>query len=279
MTATIVPYNDQIGNAIRNVLFIFTFGTPLPVSAVMELSKGSIHDDLKALLPKVAQQKSQKMTIVEGKSLATEEKLVGCKFERFNERGEISLGLSVEPSKMSIVCGEYTRWEAVRTSISEVLHKLSAWLITHEVRTSAFTLQYLDEFRVYFADNGNRTLVDLFALDSPYLVRNFCELEHEFHSHHGFFTQPDFGIEGRLLNNVNIGVNCSPDRESSIVQIQTIHRYDASAVLEIVDQEGDLSPLLAGAYEYMHQVNKTVMRKLLTDQAQKIIKLDSGRTV
>ncbi|MDH0619159.1 TIGR04255 family protein [Pseudomonas fulva] len=279
MTATIVPYNDQIGNAIRNVLFIFTFGTPLPVSAVMELSKGSIHDDLKALLPKVAQQKSQKMTIVEGKSLATEEKLVGCKFERFNERGEISLGLSVEPSKISIVCGEYTRWEAVRTSISEVLQKLSAWLITHEVRTSAFTLQYLDEFRVYFAENDKRTLVDLFALDSPYLVRNFSELEHEFHSHHGFFTQPDFGIQGRLLNNVNIGVNCSPDRESSIVQIQTIHRYDASAVLEIVSQDGDLSPLLVGAYEYMHQENKKVMRTLLTEQAQQIIKLDSGRTV
>lgn len=277
MTATIVPYNDQIGNAIRNVLFIFTFGTPLPVSAVMELSKGAIHDDLKGLLPKIAQQKSQKMTIVEGKSLATEETLVGCKFERFNERGEISLGLSVETSKISIVCGEYTRWDAVRASISEVLHKMSSWLIKHDVMTSAFTLQYLDEFRVYFADTANRTLVDLFALDSPYLVQNFSHLEQEFHSHHGFFKQPEFRIEGRLLNNVNIGVNCSPDRESSIVQIQTIHRYDTSAVLEVVDRDGGLSPLLADAYEYLHQENKQVMRALLTGPVQKLIKLDSGR--
>lgn len=277
MTATIVPYNDQIGNAIRNVLFIFTFGTPLSASAVMELTKGAIHDDLKGLLPKVAQQKSQKMTMVEGKSLATEETLVGCKFERFNERGEIALGLNVEPSKISIVCGEYTRWDAVRTSISEVLHKLSGWLMTHDVRISAFTLQYLDEFRVYFADDANRALIDLFALDSPYLVRNFSHLEQEFHSHHGFFTEPEFKIEGRLLNNVNIAVNCPPDRESSIVQIQTIHRYDTNAVLELVGQDGGLSPLLVEAYEYLHQENKKVMRALLTGPVQQLIKLDSGR--
>lgn len=278
MTATIVPYNDQIGNAIRNVLFIFTFGTPLSASAVMELQKGDAHDDLKRLLPKIGYQKSQKMTIVEGKSLSTEETLVGCKFERFNELGEIALGLSVETSKISVVCGEYTRWDAVRSTVGEVLQKLADWLTKHDARISTFTLQYLDEFKVVFEEGARRTLVDLFVVDSPYLVRNFAELEQEFHSHHGFFTKPELQIEGRLLNNVNIGVNCSLDRESSIVQIQTIHRYDADAVLELVDRDEGLSPLLTDAFEYLHQENKRILRALLTDSVKELIKLDSGRT-
>lgn len=278
MTATIVPYNDEIGNAIRNVLFIFQFATPVSAKSVLDLRKGDIHQRLKEILPKADLQRQQTMVVGEGGAVTTEDAVVGCKFEQYGKRGDIALGLSVLPAQISIVCGEYTRWEAVRTSVEEVLQLISPWLREHEVEVSTFTLQYLDEFKVTFEEGDHMTLVDLFSVDSPFLVRNFADLDQEFHSQHGYFTKPDFNIEGRLLNNINVGVNRSPDGESTIVQIQMIHRYDAKAVLELVDSKGVLSPLLAGAYEYLHQENKRVLRSLLTESAKELIKLDTPRT-
>lgn len=278
MTAKIEPYNDAIGNSIRNVLFIFQLASPVPAEAVFELRRGEIHDRLKAKLPKASLHKQQNMVVVEGGSLATEESVTGYKFERFGHRGDISLGLNVLSSQISIVCGEYTRWDAIRDSVEDVLKTLSAWIHQHEIKVNGFTLQYLDEFKVTFEEGGSRTLQDLFNVDSPYLVRNIAALDQEFHSHHGYFKNPEFGIEGRLLNNVNVGANRSIDGDSTTVQLQMIHRYDAKAVLELVDNEGGLSPLLAGAFEYLHQENKQILGSLLTESVKELIKLDSRRT-
>ncbi|MNT74502.1 hypothetical protein D3C72_2133270 [compost metagenome] len=57
-----------------------------------------------------------------------------------------------------------------------------------------------------------------------------------------------------------------------------IHRYDAKAVLELVDTDGGLSSLLAGAFEYLHQENKQIIGSLLTEPVKELIKLDSRRT-
>lgn len=278
MTAKIVPYNDEIGNAIRNVLFIFNFASPVPAEAVFELQKGGVHERLKAMLPKTSFQKQQSMVVSEGgNSFTTQQNVVGCNYEKFSERGNISLGLSVQPNQISVVCGEYTRWEAIRTSVEAVLKACSEWLCKYDVKVGSFALQYLDEFKVTFGPRDERKLLDLLSVDSPYLVRNFADLDQEFHSHHGYFKNPDFEIEGRLLNNVNVGANLSGDGESTIVQIQMIHRYDAKAVLELVNIEGKLSPLLVGGFEYLHQENKQVIGSLLTEPVKEMIKLNSRR--
>ncbi|MBI6884297.1 hypothetical protein [Pseudomonas putida] len=275
MTAKILPYNAATGNAIRNVLFIFQYATPVPAKALEELKDGDLHNALKAKLPKIR-------FLTHGmkwgrESEADDSEIQSYIFERFNEKGEIAVGLNVQSDQVSVVCGEYTSWVNARESVYRTIQDLREWLQRYEVKVNTFTLQYLDEFKVVFGKEDAKVLTCLLSSDSSFLARNFVELEQEFHSHHGFFMQPEFQIEGRLLHNVNIGVTRREDE--TVVQIQTIHKYEArKSLLDLFNEDGGFSSLLFQAYEYLHQENKRIVGNILTAPVKEMIRFEAQRT-
>jgi uncharacterized protein (TIGR04255 family) len=274
MKAKIVPFNEERGHAVRNVLFVVEYVAPLPLHAFAEFQPGSaLHSALKKVLPKFGEQQ-QLIVNFPGDSNFINQSfpqpglLNGVTFEKIKPDGEAELGLNIQGNNLFIVCGDYTRWLDVVARVNSVIGIISAWLNQYVV-ISNFTLQYIDEFKVSFDDNIFRPLTDLFVTDAPYLVTNFKNLQQEFHSHHGFFSDPDFEIAGRLLTNVNVNVSAVKNYQN--VQIQTTHKYQSFAHLKLVEQTGELTQLMSRAYEYLHQENKKVLGSMLTDEVKNLI--------
>jgi len=277
MKAKIVPYNQERGNAIRNVLFVFELALPVAPHAMADFNNGAeLHEKLKTLLPKYSELQQVVMNLGPNgvaQQFQMPSLMNGCSFERFDNKGDIALGLNIQPGAITIACGDYNRWNSVHDSIVEILNIIAPWLLQNGVRTNNFVLQYVDEFSIDFQDNEDRSLCVLFDIDSPYIVRNFEKLQQEFHSHHGYFKEPEYKVSGRILNNINIGVNFVGSK--SVVQIQTAHKYQASAMLEIVDGNGVFSADLDGAFEYLHQENKQIIGELLTKEVKEMISFNS----
>lgn len=277
MKAKIVPYNQERGNAIRNVLFVFELVVPVAPHAMADFeSVTELHGKLKALLPKYSELQQVVMNLGPNgvaQQFQMPSLMNGCSFERFDNKGDIALGLNIQPGAITISCGDYNRWKSVHDSIVEILNLLAPWLLQNGVRTNNFVLQYVDEFSVSFQGGGDRSLCALFDVNSSYIVRNFENLQQEFHSHHGYFKDPEYKIAGRVLNNINIGVNFVGAK--SVVQIQTAHKYQANAMLDIVDKQGVFSADLDGAFEYLHQENKQIIGELLTEEVKEMISFNS----
>lgn len=281
MTTKIVPYNEDRGNAIRSVLFIFEFVEPLPAPAMADFELGgAMHVPLKEKLPKFAPQQQMVMTFGPNMVVGTQQfqmpaHMTACSFERFDRKGDVALGLNIQPNLLTIVCGDYTRWDQVHGQAVEILNILSPWLQQNAIRTNSFTLQYLDEFNVTFGSESDRCLVELLEPESPYIARNFASVQEEFHSHHGYFKTPDCKIAGRLLNNINVNANRSG--ADTVVQIQCVHKYNAASPISIIDHDGTFSKELGTGFEYLHQENKQIVGALLTGPVKAQIKFDSGR--
>lgn len=281
MTTKIVPYNEDRGNAIRSVLFIFEFVEALPPHVMADFEPGgSLHVSLKGKLPKFAPQQQMVMTFAPNMMAGTQQfqvpaHMTACTFERFDRKGDVALGLNIQPSLLTIACGDYTRWNQVHEQAIEILCILAPWLLHNGVKTHSFTLQYHDEFSVTFDNGGDRSLVELLNVDSPFITRNFATVQEEFHSHHGYFKKPECRIEGRLLNNINVNANFAG--AGTVVQIQCVHKYHAANPISVIDQDGAFSKDLDNAFEYLHQENKQIVGALLTEPVKKLINFDSGR--
>ena len=97
-----------------------------------------------------------------------------------------------------------------------------------------------------------------------------------FHSHHGFFSNPEHEIPGRLFTNVNINVAEFPEYLNA--QVQATHKYSASQHITIGDENG-FSTALKDAYEFLHQENKKVMRSLLTEPVKAMISFERAERI
>lgn len=280
MKATIVPYNEERGHAIRNVLFVFEYAQPIEPHVFADFQPGTaLHAQLKTILPKFGEQQQLVVNFPAGgnffnQSVPHPMMMSGVTFEKFKVDGEIALALNIQANSLSIICGEYSRWAQVLAEVSSVLGIISDWLSKH-VKASIFALQYLDEFKVTFEDGVFRPLVDLFDSASPYLTANFVNVAQEFHSHHGFFSDPTFDVPGRLLTNVNVNVTKVANFQN--VQIQATHKYYAQANLDITEEGRELSSLLKGVFEYLHQENKEIIGSMLSSEVKEAISFSSRR--
>ena len=280
MPAKIVPYSEQ--HAIRSVLFVFEFSRPVTSSALADLKQGTrLHDEIRKALPKVTEQ--HQLVVNLGPNgpgfssvAATPQELSGVSFEKVKPDGEPALGLNIQTGNLFLVCGDYKRWADTFSNVEEILRLVSLWLHEHKVEASNFTLQYLDEFKVQFDNNNFEPLIDLFNVESPYIASNFSNVNGAFHSHHGFFSNPEHEIPGRLLTNVNINVAEFPEYLNA--QVQATHKYSASQHITIGDENG-FSTALKDAYEFLHQENKKVMRSLLTEPVKAMISFERAERI
>lgn len=274
MPAKIIPFSDQ--HAIRNVLFVIEFSRPVTAVELSELKPGMpLHDALKGALPKVTEQQQVVINLGPGvpgfPNAAVPQELGGISFERMLPNGEPEIGLNIQAGSLSLICGKYSRWAEVLGKVEEILNLVSGWLGKHKVQASSFVLQYLDEFKVFFEGGQYGPLAELFKTTSPYITSNFANLDGAFHSHHGFFSSPDYEIPGRLLTNIN--VNVAELAGFLNAQVQTTHKYIAHEHIKIAGEDG-FSQTLKDAYEYLHQDNKKIMRSLLTEPVKAMISFD-----
>jgi uncharacterized protein (TIGR04255 family) len=276
MSAKIKPFSDK--HAIKSVLFILEFATPLQPSAFTDLRVGGkLHEQLKAELPRVAEQQQMTINLAAGVDqtffappAAQPSAISGIAFDKLLPNGDAELGLNIQSQALFIVCGKYVRWDDVWAQTKNYLQLLSGWMNDH-VKISGMALQYIDAFTVSFPRGEKGPLTDLFSSATKYIPSNINELTDAFHSHHGFFSKPDVDIPARLLTNIN--VNVVEVAFSYDVQIQTLHKLELEDVISAVD-DGEV---VERAFRFLHADNKSVVGDLLSGPVKEQISFDVGR--
>lgn len=279
MAAIIKPFDERNGHAINNVLIVFEFASPLSPHAFERLRVGGdLHAALKNELPRFVEQQQMMLNFAvgpgqplpQGFSVPNGMGIGGVSFSRVRPDGEPAISVNIETNALLIICGEYERWAKVAEEVHKYLEILTPWL--SGVRISSAVLQYLDKFRVDFEEQRLLPLDSLFNPGSRYIPPNFLNISDAFHSHHGFFSHPDFKLPGKVLVNVNINVNAAAATYD--VNIATMHKYNLASDIGFVEQE-QINPVLRETLQYLHDESKSVFGDLLTSQARGLISLDS----
>lgn len=286
MAATIKPYGGK--HAISNVLFFFEFSTPLPPHAFMDLLEGTpLHEQLVEKLPRVSKQQQMMLNLAQGHGVdqqffggpfggpfgtpfAPSGLISGIAFDRVKPNGEPALSVNIQANALIIACGEYERWAGLWAEVRKYLSILTPWL--GETKFSALSLQYTDAFKVSFPRGEAQSLTELFKPGTAYLPPTFTLLVDAFHSHHGYFSQPTFGLGGKLLTNVN--VNVTETASVFDVQVTTAHKYQLFEMFSPVIS-GALNDQMNDVFQYLHDQNKVVVGDMLTDQVKDMISFNA----
>jgi uncharacterized protein (TIGR04255 family) len=285
MAATIKPHGGK--HAISNVLFLFEFSAPLPPHAFASLLEGTeLHDQLVEKLPRVSKQQQMMLNIPQGPGVeqffgapfpgpfagpfGPAGPISGIAFDRVKPNGEPALSVNIQANALIIVCGEYVRWAGLWAEVKRYLSILVPWL--GDTKFSALSLQYTDAFKVSFPQGEAQPLTELFCAGNKYLPPTFTSLTDAFHSHHGYFSRPEFGLGGKLLTNVN--VNVTETASVFDVQITTVHKYQLFEMFSPVAR-GELNDQMNDVFQYLHDQNKLVVGDMLTDQVKDMISFNT----
>lgn len=285
MAATIKPHGGK--HAISNVLFLFEFSAPLAPHAFASLLEGTqLHDQLVGELPRVSKQQQMMLNIPQGAGVeqffgapfpspfggpfGPAGPISGIAFDRVKPNGEPALSVNIQSNALIIVCGEYVRWAGLWAEVRKYLSILTPWL--GDTKFSALSLQYTDAFKVSFPRGEAQPLIELFRPQNKYLPPTFTSLTDAFHSHHGYFSRPEFGLRGKLLTNVN--VNVTETASVFDVQITTVHKYQLFEMFNPV-VNGQLNDQMNDVFQYLHDQNKLVVGDMLTDQVKDMISFNT----
>ncbi|MDY7567500.1 TIGR04255 family protein [Pseudomonas sp. RTC3] len=279
MAAMIKPFDEEHGHAISNVLIVFEFSAPLSPHVFTDLrAGGKLHESLKADLPRVVEQQQMTFNFNVGADhqmfappISQPGMIGGISFDRIKPNGEAAMSVNVQANALLIICGEYERWAKVSEEVGKYLDILNPLL--SPISVSSLLLQYTDIFKVSYEAGQPCPLTDLFSSQSKYLPPSFANISDSFHSHHGFFTTPDFTLNGKLLTNINVNVT----EAASVfdVNIVTMHKYMLSDMLPLIAQDSEINKIIKPVFQYLHDQSKLVFGDLLTDAAKRLIKFDS----
>lgn len=190
-------------------------------------------------------------------------KLGGVTFDKLTENGEQKWALIVKSDSLVCICTEYTRWAEVWKQASDLLSYLLPAVESKKV--SEIALEYVDEFTIEgYKDNSWTT--ELFNSKTKYLSPNVFEQTSLWHSHCGFFNTD------HLLTKIN--VDYVLDEQNDMQPLVRIHTQHRKTDLENACISNEfLSGVVSQSLENQHQINKDILRDLLSQNILQIIKL------
>lgn len=266
--SNVQPCKDQ--NAIKVAVFVFEFVKPLDITVIdntIELYNAD--ESFKKELPRVTPHNAITIQIVDGVQKASSNELNGVSFERFNSSGELEWSIRLIKESINISCYEYTRWDEVWSKVKEYFNRMEPILSVHDV--SLVGIEYLDEFIINQKDSNWKK--ELFNTGSKFIPNHIFELNDFWHSHHGYFSNNIKSVLGnKTLNNVNIGY-FNEENVTDKVHIRMQHKYRITQSGVKITEDFIINEA-ENIINSNHEVNKEILRNLLSIEMLKTIQLE-----
>lgn len=263
---SIVPLNSE--HAVRSVSFVCELGANLSPEKIKEII--SYYDnstELRKIFPKkTAAQGASIYFSQHGVDVNNSGDINQVILERIGTDGSTEFGLSLQGNIINFNSNQYSRWASVSQEAFAILSQFVS-LVLPAPGISVFGLQYVDEFIVTGEINSFRPSM-LFEPGSKILPANVSERTGPWHNHTGWFSDDNTEQHDKLLHNLNI--NVIPQHEKVIVQIIGAHRYILSNPIANIDDD---CTVMTNKFQIMHDVNKALLRELLSKQALEEIHL------
>jgi len=216
-----------------------------PVSAVQKMVKINI-DPASNSVPSVQQGDDSLMG--------------GVTFQRVGQFGNVVNQLNVSRSNCVIVISEYNRWVPTLEAVMRYF-KIVLPAILKEKSISIIALQYADVF-TWKDDPANLNLREVFTEKSPYLAPNVFDQQGLWHCHHGYLIEQLAKLDGKCLDNINVGV--VDNQNDRGIQIQTSHQFTLNSPLRMATK--DYLQSIEKVQNELHEHNKVILRQLLTSE-------------
>lgn len=263
-------------HAIQGMAFVVGWSVELTESELNRIEK--LHEKLSALLPMVQRvemmslrvdaQPRQAYGYNKNKKKADDRRpthqsqsLDAVHFLQVDEanHGRPLRVVQANKSNLAVIVHDYQNWAEACAFLRTVLGQILAVVVNGRPISSAM-LQYTDAFT--WKDEPSRLdWKEVFKADAMYIPKSAFEHEGLWHSHHGY-TEERVEVLPHLLTE-NLNVDVVQQNAYKVINIFTSHNaLLRSGAWTVAAAEG----VVAGLFEDFHERNKTLLRRLLTDE-------------
>jgi len=181
--------------------------------------------------------------------------------------------LQVNSANIVIVIADYSRWtNKIKNDIERYWNVFFDSLENLGKPLNTIGVQYNDLFN-WKADPSELNISEVLRTDCPFVAPNVFKLPNGelWHSHHGYFVYPEYGVPGKQLNNVNVGLVHA--EQTCSVQILTSQKFSFDRpIFKYKDSAGELHAIL----DRMHSENKSLLNSIVSVEVARKIKLNEG---
>ena len=207
----------------------------------------------------------------------TRPRLGGVVLQHFQENGKPDWVLRAGHNQITVNCLKYTRWNEISATSIRFLSAAAKSVDSETNRITAVATQFIDKF-IYESIPINYDIQDVFRKDSVFLTQQASVSGNQWHVFQGWFTYPENTAfpKGKVLNVINLTSAIQNEQLQAIIDHTSQITFDLPApVRNIVEPHIKVgSALLGDCYVFLHEQNKIMMRKTLSDVQLKAIKLE-----
>lgn len=254
-------------NAIKVVAFAFQFERSFTLGELSVLE--SLHEGANDSLPR--KQRLEALTIQfnpasPGIQTSAQPNTGGITFDRLTPTGEAEWAFTAKDNTAVVQCTVYSRWEEIWGNARAYVERFLP-VLGENNRIISAGLEYLDEFVIL--DEKTDWISDLFDRNSKHLTQNMFETDSYWHCHTGFFS-PTQDDRGRFLTRINLDYINNNEAEHVVVS-KMQHQLQ---LVEAIPFPEFLQNDMNGFIEDMHNLNKSVLFDMLSNEMAAAIKLE-----
>lgn len=263
-------------HAIERVVFALQFSESVGAPTVRDIDE--VLEQFSEELPRKDEIQDLRVSISNtpssGLAHSQTGELSGIIRQRISADGSIEDELRASLDTLQYQTSKYTRWNDIwgktgsyfKAALPEYLNRADLFSVT---------LNYLDRF-FWNGDFGAFSPSELLREDSRFLAHHIFQLDDLWHSHTGAFLK----VDGHTKRLMNVNLDCIDHKDDARgprsigIRITLTDSFNQDGY-EALDVTSELAPSLVNDHmSAMHDMNKDILRSLITDDMASRIGLD-----
>ena len=265
------PIRDE--NAIDEIAFVILFDKELDGNILAKLE--DMRDELSADLPDFNVLSAIQVPVDPQNISSPVSKPSGILFSKKSEVDEnrFEWSLRAERNRVVVACSEYTKWKEIKEKALVLLSTASEKCSLETNPIVEIVYQCVDKF-IFEGELEEYQVGEVFNIDAAFLTQNVVENNrYAWHVHQGWFSEHEDMV---ALNNLNLNSHMQDDpqlHETEIIHFARIRKADGTDIndRDILVGDGGQIGYLEKAMETSHELNKEVLRNLLSENMLTVI--------
>jgi len=260
-------------HAIIEVVFGLRFArnfTPAEIEALIA-AHGKFKDDL----PKINRTQIFQFSFGDGEppaNLPFTPPVAGVAFDAMKKDGTLDWRLKADDNAIFVNCLSYSRWKEVWAKAQQFLRTANEIVVNDDNPVTAVLLQYIDVFR-WTADKEKYDLRLMLDEESQHIPKSIYGCGPFWHLHQGWYRDDKLPAPGRMLERVHLDALLD-DKGVPTVKLDTYLQLELAKPQSGATVFGTADALGDKVYSDLHEVNKALLRSVLTKELAKRIGLD-----
>lgn len=196
----------------------------------------------------------------------------GVSFDAMKRDGTLDWRLRIDDNMIFVNCLSYTRWSEIWEKVRQYFTVAGEFAVGSDNSVVGFVLQYIDVFR-WTSEIDTYSIGEFLDRESKHLPASIFECGPLWHLHQGWYRPSEPPLDGRLLERIHLDA-VFEDKQVPIVkadtflQLELLKSHTWASIFHDDDSFGTV------AYRMLHEVNKEMLRSILTQEMSEKVGLN-----